>query len=269
VRGTLSLGVVALASCGRLGFGEQPAPDGGEIDAPPLTDAPPAQVTQLVCGMPQRFQIGAGAIASLVTTPSNSGFALASVDPAGNLAGWAYEFDATTLAPAAQNLALDSDVTETLGNTATNAGVLVAAVKGRSAPTGTTVYARTSSGQPAGEPITYAEIAGDRPLATSTIGQPVIIAYDGAGVAARKLTEAGAYIGAPRTFAPATDSPGAPAILAGPDAGFVVTWVSATTSPNALMVARLGANLEVTHGPVQVNSGAAFEPGRSRPTRSS
>ena len=97
------------------------------------------------------------------------GFALFTVDTTGNLTSWRYRFDASgALGTSVQSRMLASDIADTVGAVAVGNEILVAAVTGRIAPTGTSIFALDGDLAARGPTQTYPEFAGTTPFALAS-----------------------------------------------------------------------------------------------------
>jgi hypothetical protein len=256
---TLISGVLLIASCGRWGFSQQPP---AIDDATPAVDATPLQ-NALVCGQPQRFQIGAAGIDQLTATPTHAGYSLFTVDTTGNLAGWSYEWQEAGLVAAAENVALDSDVATTVGATDVGSDLVVAAIHGASSATGTNVYPLAGDLTNRGPTAVHTEISGDTmPIAKSGVGNGLALVTVDAGfvVSARAITTFGEYAGNPVQVVDGTLRAGSISIEPA-GTGYVMTWTEALSTPNALRIALLDASFAVVAGPFTQNT-TGFDPAR-------
>ncbi|HEY5938664.1 MAG TPA: hypothetical protein VIU61_28630, partial [Kofleriaceae bacterium] len=149
--------VGVFAACGRMNFGETPP------ETPEVPDT-------LRCGEPVRFQIGAGSVNALNVVPTANGFTLFTVDPSNTLHGWSYDAVDGEVTAAAENVALDVDISQTFGAATMGGQIMVASIYGVPTALGTKVHALDGDLAPLGQPaIRAGQIAATGPIARSGI----------------------------------------------------------------------------------------------------
>jgi hypothetical protein len=246
----LVCGVVS-AGCGRWGFDSQDeaAPPDSLVEA----DAPSVAPTGFVCNEPQRFASSGAPISAMTAVATSSGNAVFMADTAGNLAGWTYQNADGMLLPTSANVAIDTDVTSTISAAAQGNSIVVSAIKGLAASTGTSLYPRDKLGSSRGPVAQYTEFGADRALAVSPGGQFALAHID---VASRELRlraiDTLGNGGSQVVVAPALELASYATIGSG-SSGYVVQWNAGNTSPSSVRIALVDQDFGVVAGPVTAN----------------
>jgi hypothetical protein len=258
VVGKLLLIAVLAGACGRFGFANEQPPAGTTPDAPgeglPI-DAPGTTTPYLTCGAPARFAVAA-APATLAAITTISGYDVVEVDVDGNVTGWSYGFSDSTLGSLASGVALGTNATGPIGGIGTGPNALCASEYGRPGATG------TATGELDDHLVPISSVTprdgsffGQSPIAASaTSGDFALLVASGANdVTAHVVTSAGVDTGAANDVIPAADGASFTQLTSG-GAGYVVTWTTSSTSPNAVRMAVLDDTLKIVAGPITTAS---------------
>jgi hypothetical protein len=241
---SLFAGVLLVAACGRFDFDPQPAQPG------------PGEAV-LRCGAPERFTIGAE-LRSLNAVATPLGFAIVGVDSAQDLRGWTYEW-ADSLAPAAQDVPLDADVTTTTGLEVLGEEIVVASIYGGMTPIGTRLHRLDpdlASLAPASSLVGV--MAGEGPISRGGGDAPdlALVSVDPTSrVDVRRIDTAGASLMSPQIAVDSAEVASSVRLSPARD-GYLLSWTSAAGSPNKKRLALLDRNLDLVIGPVSAASGA-------------
>ena len=256
----LCAALVLTSACGRWGF-EPGIGSGNPGESPDAMGAttPDGSPALLTCTTPSRFQVGAGSLSAISATGTPNGFAMFTVDTGGNLADWAYSFDAAgQLSANVENNAIDSNANGVIGVASTGSTVLVSALYGRPSATGTAIYAFNSSFiTPAAISRRDGEYAAPTSLAVSGDGSQIaFVTVDPTSLEAdaHVLDANGNDVGAMKTvIASAAMTNYTFVAPAGP--GYAISYSSNGVSPTSTMLELLDKNLNIVAGPIETSDG--------------
>ncbi|HEV7554012.1 MAG TPA: hypothetical protein VGO00_01090 [Kofleriaceae bacterium] len=259
--GKLLFLAVLAGACGRFGFASEQPPGSTTPDAPddttPPADGPPGSTPYLTCGTPARFTVAANpSTLSAITT--SQGYDVLEVDAAGNVTGWTYAFSGSTgkLEPVATGVALATNATGPMGGAGTGANIICAGEYGRPSATGTSTGQLDDHLQPVGTPtLRDGSFINQGPIAQSAAsGNYGLLVASGANlVTGHVLTTAGGDTGTTNDVIPAADGASFVALTSG-GAGYIATWTTSSTSPNAVRMAVLDDDLKIVKGPITTAS---------------
>ena len=262
VRKLLAIALFAGA-CGRFGFANEQPPGGTTADAP-NGDASPgddgstmSSTPYLACDAPARFSVAATpATLSAITT--TNGYDILEVDVDGNVTGWTYTFSSSTgkLAALASGVALTTNATGPIGGVGTGANIVCAEEYGRPNPTGTATGELDDHLKAVGTAtMRDNEFFDQGPMAQSgtSSSYALLIADGGDDVTAHIVTAAGADTGTTKDVIAASEGASFAELKSG-GAGYVATWTTNASSPNAVRMAVLDDNLKIVAGPITTSS---------------
>ena len=251
----------------------------------PLPDAP-AALPVLLCGSPPQFSItlppgGAGSgtgappnpVPALAATGNDAGFYVLAVDLAGDVHGLSYAFTSGSVAPAVTDVHVFSGATGTVAASPTTGGVLASILYGIPDATGTALVPLDGSLAPRANVQRYAAWFGsDRTIARAVDGTLAFLG-ETTDIAAKLVSPDGLSLSSEHTVIDRSEQPRDPTITAS-DAGFLVTWSAAATSPDEIHAAIFDKQLATpvvtsrTINPMPMFDGqtprAAYAPGPNR-----
>jgi hypothetical protein len=219
-------------------------------DTPATPDAPGENL--IACNQPERFQVGTTGVMTMAAVPTSSGFAVFTVDEANALRGWAFQWQGTSLVADAQNVALDTGATGTIGGVASGADLVLASVEGVPDVTGTKLYPLDGSLGLRAPATTQPMIAGEVPLAKHASTNDIVMIDDATALVVHRVTPLGAVSGMVQ-IADVAEDPSS-SMMAPAQTGYVASWVTGMPSPNRGRVQLLDANLAVVAGPVTIGT---------------
>ncbi|HEY4245075.1 MAG TPA: hypothetical protein VGM88_34905 [Kofleriaceae bacterium] len=230
--------LVVCAACGRFGFQDSPQ-DGAVATEAGVDAAPDAPTTQLTCGTPAGFDVGANQWQTLRATGTDSGYVVVG-ETTGTLGGWSFGFDGTGSSALQQQVGgavLVENATDNanMGLAARGDSLVLAAMIGRPDATG------AQRGQ------FGAGLTGPSQVIVGEIPAPVALAR-GPGDAVAYLTanadseldmqlldDTGQITGEKVFVADAAEHTGDAAIAAA-SGGYIAAWTENSASPNPVRV---------------------------------
>ena len=257
------LAIALLAgACGRFGFANEQPPGDTTPDAPtdgtaPPVDGPPGSTPFLACDAPARFTVAATpATLSAITT--TNGYDVIEVDVDGNVTGWSYAFSSSTakLEALATGVALTTNATGPTGGAGIGANILCAGEYGRPNASGTSTGQLDDHLKPVGTQTMRDNSFFDHgPIAQSatSASYTLLVADGGDDVTAHIVTAAGVDTGMVKDIIPAAEGASFAGLTSG-GPGYIATWTTKASSPNAVRMALLNDNLEIVAGPITTSS---------------
>ncbi len=237
------LALLLIASCGRLGFADQPQrEDSGVIDAAP----------QLQCDQSTRFQIGASGATALAPVATQDGFALFAVTGT-SVNGWAFEFADGQLVPGTQNAPLATSETGAIGAASSGASLMLTAMYGSPA-TGTALVPLDHTLAPLGTIDDDGGFATSGPVAGAAAGFAFATIDQANGEIDGQLSSPLAMMNMPVPIVAASEMAGAVSIVS-TGSGYAVGYTSAASNPNPARIELLDANLAVITPPTTASDG--------------
>jgi len=250
-------------ACGRFGFSnEQPpgqtTPDGPNGDAPPGGDGSTMSSTPyLACDAPARFTVAAtpSTLSAITTT---NGYDILEVDVDGNITGWSYAFSSSTgkLGAVATGAALGTNATGPMGGVGTGTSIVCAEEYGRPNASGTVTGELDDHLKAVGTSTMRDNVFFTQgPIAQSatSASYALLVADGGDDVTAHIVTAGGADTGTVTDIIPAAEGSSFAELTSG-GAGYVATWTTNSSSPNAVRMAVLDDNLKIVAGPITTSS---------------